>query len=871
MTRHARPDKQKGVALWMLLLAVVMAGGFAFYRTANIQLSHVQQDNKLATAMAKAKEALIARAVTDDNRLGSLPCPDLITNSPGLSNIPGDGKADMFTMTQCPSYVGWLPWVTLDLPEPSDGSGTRLWYVLAPALRDDDSAQPINSDTAMGLQVDGNNDIAALIIAPGSALSGQTRPSNNPADYLDEENGNGDDHKYVTGPQSTTFNDVVLVITRQELMAAVEKRVANEVKSCLDQHAASSANTDHRYPWPAPLSATNRQGKNGSLFGRVPSTQSGSGLDAALKASVAKLTDGLNLIAAAPDATQQLAALTTLSDSVMQARNLFDAIFSVANKLKQTADDAYSQLHSLETSINDATLNNRISRSDGNTIRLQAGTSAAAISSLPDQLAETGIDVFPWELARRNATLGTTASTASALVTSTQALQALLGATTTPRTDIATALTSAINAANTANSAAIAAAQTPGDATLLAAARAASSTLMGQNFALMASVEASRVNILASDVNDYTTPLASANLALRNTTGPENAAALAAALTATKTALNGISTGVPGIISAKGSALTILNTASAALQSNLLNYALIDSSTTAAINSITALAAAIASNEAVDNNVSHSSLNALILAFSAAQTAFTAQDTASQRPLQSAIVPYAQTLGNAAVNIEIWAKSISNNAAILAPLAKANTVTSDVDPAKAVTLSTSAYKIADDALSSITGKNASSELLQTYINTSNASNQAKAIAALATTTRLVNTLIGLANTLDNSLSSTTGSALPIIWLSSRCDFLQVNQATWWSNNQWANTVFYQITSPLNTAPGKLTVNNAGNYRLVVLAAGRALATQNRATATVDNFLEGLNADVSRNGNATTPVSSFAALPPSNIFNDRLAH
>lgn len=49
-------------------------------------------------------------------------------------------------------------------------------------------------------------------------------------------------------------------------MAAVEKRVANELKSCLSQHALSSANTDHRYPWPAPLNAISFQGKSGSLL-----------------------------------------------------------------------------------------------------------------------------------------------------------------------------------------------------------------------------------------------------------------------------------------------------------------------------------------------------------------------------------------------------------------------------------------------------------------------------------------------------------------------------------------------------------------------------------------------------------------------------
>ena len=139
--------RQSGIALVLLLIVLIMAGAFAFYRSAGIGTGHAEQDAKLAATLARAKEALIARAVTDANRPGSLPCPDLITNSGGLSNVPGDGKADMFTLTQCPSYVGWLPWVTLDLPELTDDTGTRLWYALSPELRDDDSAQPINSDT----------------------------------------------------------------------------------------------------------------------------------------------------------------------------------------------------------------------------------------------------------------------------------------------------------------------------------------------------------------------------------------------------------------------------------------------------------------------------------------------------------------------------------------------------------------------------------------------------------------------------------------------------------------------------------------------------------------------------------------------------
>ncbi len=283
--------KESGIALVALLVLLIMAGAYAFYRYANVAGGRIQQEAKLAATLARAKEALIARAVTDANRPGSLPCPDLITNNVGLSNFPGDGKADMFTLTQCPSYVGWLPWVTLDLPELSDDTGTRLWYALSPELRDDDSAQPINSDRALAQQLDGAADIAAVIIASRAAIGSQARPSNTPSDYLDGGNGNGDDRIYISGPQGPAFNDMVVAISRQELMAAVEKRVASEVKACLEQHAASAVNTEHTYPWPAPLSNSTFRGTAGSLFGQIPATQPSAGPENLLKQTTSAVTN----------------------------------------------------------------------------------------------------------------------------------------------------------------------------------------------------------------------------------------------------------------------------------------------------------------------------------------------------------------------------------------------------------------------------------------------------------------------------------------------------------------------------------------------------------------------------------------------------
>jgi hypothetical protein len=232
------------------------------------------------------------------------------------------------------------------------------------------------------------------------------------------------------------------------------------------------------------------------------------------------------------------------------------------------------------------------------------------------------------------------------------------------------------------------------------------------------------------------------------------------------------------------------------------------------------------------------------------------------------------------VNIDIWAKSITDNATAVAPQAKAAPVPSTTDVTTVNALSSSAYSAAGSALTSVTGKGESAELLQTYINTPNTANQNSAVTALSETTALVNTLLSQATTLGSDLSTTTASAGPLIWLASRCDFLLTSKATWWSNNQWANTIFYQIGTPLMATAGKLTVNGRGNYRTVTLAAGKALSLpvppftpprQNRLTLTTEHFFEETNADSSRDGQALTPVTGFISKPVSSTFNDRLAY
>lgn len=909
--KHPAPlARQRGVALWIVLLTLIMVGGLAFYRSANLQFSKPQQQIALSSTMARAKEALIAYAVTNDERPGSLPCPDLLTDNTGWSNFPGDGKTDIFTTNNCPSNVGWLPWISpLALPELVDDSGTRLWYVLTPYYRNHNSAEPINSDTPTKTYISkipvgifdfnpevilgqGNcdpdvckpeackpeRDIAALIIAPRSPLTGQNRPSNNPSDYLDGENGNGNDNIYVTGPQSETFNDIVLAITRQELMAAVEKRVANEVNSCLAQHAASAANTDKRYPWPAPLISTTFQGNTNTLFGRVPSTQPGAGLDAQLKASITKLNEAELAIANAADAGKQLIALNALAQNVIEARNLFDAMYTVFNKTKQIADDVSTKMLGLQTSVNTSAANGRISRSEGTTIRSQSDPALtdAPLNSLITQLGETGIDAFPWELNRLNTKL-VASGEAGSLRNQAMAIQSLLAASSTPRTDISAYLASANTAADIAVAAANASLTLPGDTTLLLAAQSAATALKNASSQLISSVDNSRINILSGQVSDYLPPLENLNSTLKANQTTANAATLLTSLSSTKKSVEAIQKGGSAIVTARTAAAASLTTAINALNTSTLSYTLIDSSTTTALADIKALAAAIAINELVDNNVSRTSLKAALTAYQTARSDFTSQDTASPRPRQSTIMPYAKTLNNATVDIDILAKSIIANATAVAPQAKAAPVPESTKITDVTASETSAYSAANNALTSISGKGESAELLQTYINTPNTTNQTQAISALAETTALIDSLLSQANTLDNDVSATTANAGPLIWLASRCDFLLPSKATWWSNNKWANTVFYQISAPLMATAGKLKVNGMGSYRTVTLAAGKKLPVPAlpppcpERLPLIEQFLEDINADNSRNGLALNPAIGFISKPISSTFNDRLAY
>jgi hypothetical protein len=729
-SRAVTRRKQSGIALLMILAILIAAGSYAFYRSSNIGQGRTLQTTKLATTLAKAKEALIARAVTDSNRPGSLPCPDLITNNAGLNNYPGDGKSDMFTLTQCPSYIGWLPWATIDLPESTDETGTRLWYALAPSLRDDDSAYPINSDTAMALRVDGGGEIAAIIIAPGAALAGQNRPSNNPADYLEGDNANGD-FNYVSGPAGPTLNDFVTIITRQELMAAVEKRVASEVKVCLEQHALATANSLHSYPWPAPFSSLDFRGKSGSYFGQLPATQPSPGLNAMLQANIAQIQTASTGLNAATQASAQLAAVQQLGEALSQARNLYDVMYVVATRLWQYASITANSSTALDSEIAADLLPISsglvaIINSEQTRIRTKAQTVSDQIDDVYTSLDESGIDIFPNQLKIRSDQYQLQRNTANAT-----AIQLLLANSTTTHADISPKLAVALAASGAAATAASNLATAPGDTNLLAAASAAATALDSSLNNLQATINSSRINRHYSEISPYATQISALNTQLSGTPNVDNASMLAAKLSETKILLQSIQTGASAISASQSSSLLAIDQALAAAQASI-NYPLIASTTNSAISSLNALVNTMLIN---DDNLTRSSLASAITDFKTEQAIFASINIAST----SARVPYAVSLKNVTVDVKFWADLIVAEADSLARQAKGVPIALGSDFSQVTPLSSSAYQSADNALSS--SQNAATAV-QAYINTPTTAKQAAASAALADTLSKTSNLLG---------------------------------------------------------------------------------------------------------------------------------
>lgn len=243
---------QEGATLLLLLLFLVIGAGAFFINFVADRELEKQKQLRTQNALDAAKKALIAYAVSDDNRPGELPCPD----------IDNDGKivlaTDFLNSGNCTSLRGWLPWFLLGLGDIRDGDSERLWYALSDAFRPYGAVPPgvpLNPDTPTDIVINGINPttpyVAAVIIAPGKPLpvneSNRTdqqlttgTADDLAASYLEDMNSGADKAAYTRQSVTGNFNDLVVVITVDEIMQNVGNRVKQQVIGELEDYRTNN-------------------------------------------------------------------------------------------------------------------------------------------------------------------------------------------------------------------------------------------------------------------------------------------------------------------------------------------------------------------------------------------------------------------------------------------------------------------------------------------------------------------------------------------------------------------------------------------------------------------------------------------------------
>ena len=838
MKRRAPPSAQRGVALIALLVMILLAGGYAFYRGSNFGGNQYQERDTVLQRLARAKEAVIAYAVNDATRPGRLLCPDQI----------GDGLSPLFVLDECASYGGLLPWKTLDLPDHTDAQGSSFRYHLSPAFGGQNPDIALNSVTATTLRLDvaagsDSNDIAAVIIAPRGAP--------------DARNADGNEYFYNhdrTNELSTAEdNDIIIAITRQELMAAVEQRIANELRTCLDQHSNSPDNLQKTYPWPAPLSNAIYKGATKSLFGMVPDTQAGNP-EMALKDSIAKLTAIRTTLTNAATVDDQLAATYQLQEQAAYARALFDRQYLSAVDLSEKASKAKTDFTTLDATIVAVTKTAGTFATQGNILSGAIDSALPSLLALIDTLKNTGFDLFLMELQLRNPELKTRIDTATAAPTKTNFDRLITPVNRfknnqfeyswTQNTVVDGTISTSLSLADSAATA-INAARASTLAPLTDLALADANALYDANRQIESTILGYRVNVDTAEISATATGIISALTA----TGNE---LLLQRLASAKTLVTSISTASVTINTARAASISTLDSAFTQASTGT-DQAQIRTTAEAAASQLNALSLVLGAN---GDNVALETLQSVAISLA----------TSVQNPPPD--VTTARSLRDPTKTVLYWSDTAISQAADLARLARKG-ISSQEDSDK------SAYTAARKLMDSVDGNFGTIALLDQSRKTATAENTALAQAALTKTLSNLNDLLNAATTLDNALETGIAeAAAPPIWYGQACQFLRPpsGRSTWWNTNEWKRLFFYQISDRIRPPSGVLSVNGSGNYRAVAIAASKALPViQDRNVREVKNYLEKINADNSRNGDAQSPSTRFVSETVSPTFNDRLAY
>lgn len=870
-----RPGTQRGAALLLFFLIVFVLGAYAMLRQLGPRDLFQSQEGATQQALAQAKEALLGYGASivpaasclnlaSCARPGDLPCPDL--NDDGVAEPSCAAGA-----------LGRLPWKTLGLPDLRDGSGERLWYALSRNFRPLDR-QVVNSDLSPGSQGtlalrdpggsgwihapqsgSGESGAVALIIAPGAPLrrcdiGQQNRTAANAnvaAHYLDRNRlpgdcnagpGNDEDNAvfsdaeagaaapdgFIAGPvsvssndgQLTLVNDRIISISRDELLGAVEQRIASDVKSCLENYF----NERSEFPWPAPLVApADYLGRVATLFGRLPDQEEGAGSPESSRSALYTLQA---TTATATTAAQRVAGAVQVLTLLSQIRGIAYAIYEEVLAAQKAAYDAKDKAAKAAT----ASASTAASKAD------QAITYA---NTLAQSLRKSRVDLFLPRLessasaleAARLALLASPGSaTATILAQRAKDLRSLADAPRTTNASVAAALSSTQSLAQSGHLVALGAAAQPPTATFADADLAASQAVAAAQ-SLRTTILTNGTNIRPESITPYLDLLAQRINALSLPADPQATQDLRSATTGYIAFLDAISGGGSNLTAARQAA----RNGALALQSAVDALAA-DSAAPLLLTSVQNLGASTASlgavlASAVDSNGDNLSLSTLQAYAADLQSA---RDSATLNNIKASAAilrDYEQlTYDDLGVIVE---RSFSG-----------------ANPSQPPVYDAAGAGIAAAQLVIDGGGNSASDF-----------------TALLTR---INTTLASLDRLDASYQATT-APLPVTW-PSQCSWLEgVNVDTWWAHNQWKSQVFYQIYRKFNDhSTGTLTINGKGTNTVVVIAAGRRLPSQGaRPSSVIDDYLEDINASPSRNAPGDNPGAAFIRKPSGNDFNDHL--
>ncbi|RYZ93523.1 MAG: hypothetical protein EOO68_21720, partial [Moraxellaceae bacterium] len=225
---------------------------------------------KTTQALIQSRDAIMAYALAPSNPLitppGILPCPD--TN--------GDGRSNPVS-PPCPVRSGLVPYITLNIPQPFDGSGSPIWYVVSAEYS---VSTPHNSSNSSSLMLNTNQSMAFILLAPNKPIAGQarTRPRNplsiDVAQFLEGDNADNTLNSYTNirddfdhDANIDTQNDQVLGVPVVEFWTAVEGQVLRTIKEQLINYAVKCSNT---LPPAVPYTNPDDISVVGTQRGRIP-------------------------------------------------------------------------------------------------------------------------------------------------------------------------------------------------------------------------------------------------------------------------------------------------------------------------------------------------------------------------------------------------------------------------------------------------------------------------------------------------------------------------------------------------------------------------------------------------------------------------